>query len=352
MHSHAASEAKRVDLLAGEEWKVSLVHGLAAQELTQRLAIALRAGEACQRALAFYLRDMEVRRVHQELGYASAVQFAMNRLGMSKGRARELLRVGRRLEELVALDAAFARGELAWSKVRRIARVATKENEVRWIERCRDLSAEQVESLTGCVREGDDPPAIDRGLPQARFVKRFWLDALEHELFEQAREKLVSELGRAVADDELLSELVRLFLSSQADGSVPGRKAVDASLFRVLVRSSDALESARHAVRAEHDAIPLPEERIGTIATDATLPVRLRRRILDRDGRRCRHCGSSRSLMVHHVLWRSHGGGNHPDNLLTLCARCHGLVHERYLVIEGRQATGFRFTDREGWELS
>lgn len=93
------------------------MHGLAAQELTQRLATSLRAGEACQRALAFYLRDMEARRLHQELGYASTVQFAMNRLGMSKGRSRELLRVGRRLEELVQLDEAFARGELAWSRL-------------------------------------------------------------------------------------------------------------------------------------------------------------------------------------------------------------------------------------------
>ena len=104
------------------------------------------------------------------------------------------------------------------------------------------------------MNEGDDPPAFDRGLPQARFVKRFWLDALEHEMFEQARAKLAAELGREVTDDELLRESVRLLLSSEADGSVPGRKRVDSSLFRVLVQPSDTSGAGQHAARTEHEA--------------------------------------------------------------------------------------------------
>jgi len=48
-------------------------------------------------------------------------------------------------------------------------------------------------------------------------------------------------------------------------------------------------------------------------------------RIFERDGWRCRvpGCSSRRSLQVHHVIYRSHGGGNEDDNLAVLCATHH-----------------------------
>jgi hypothetical protein len=48
-------------------------------------------------------------------------------------------------------------------------------------------------------------------------------------------------------------------------------------------------------------------------------------RIFERDGWRCRGpgCSSRRNLQVHHVIFRSHGGGNEDDNLAVLCATHH-----------------------------
>jgi 5-methylcytosine-specific restriction endonuclease McrA len=34
-------------------------------------------------------------------------------------------------------------------------------------------------------------------------------------------------------------------------------------------------------------------------------------------------------LEVHHVIWQSEGGGDSPENLLTLCAKCHEKVHRK-----------------------
>ena len=59
--------------------------------------------------------------------------------------------------------------------------------------------------------------------------------------------------------------------------------------------------------------------------------------VLQRDGFRCQHCSyicsvkelkrKSDKLQVHHLLFKSEGGSNHPSNLITLCRRCHTLVH-------------------------
>jgi hypothetical protein len=50
-----------------------------------------------------------------------------------------------------------------------------------------------------------------------------------------------------------------------------------------------------------------------------------RYRIFERDGWRCRvpGCSSRANLQVHHVVFRSHGGGEDDGNLATLCATHH-----------------------------
>ena len=56
-------------------------------------------------------------------------------------------------------------------------------------------------------------------------------------------------------------------------------------------------------------------------------------RVLIRDRYRCFLCWSSRAVQVHHVVPRSYHGPerpadiHEPSNLVTLCARCHDLVH-------------------------
>lgn len=51
------------------------------------------------------------------------------------------------------------------------------------------------------------------------------------------------------------------------------------------------------------------------------------KRVKRRDGFRCRQCGSSGLLDVHHITPLRVGGTNNPANLKTLCRRCHGLRH-------------------------
>jgi hypothetical protein len=52
--------------------------------------------------------------------------------------------------------------------------------------------------------------------------------------------------------------------------------------------------------------------------------------ILSRDNYTCQYCkGKSKDskLQVHHIIPRSQGGSNRPNNLLTLCKTCHDKLH-------------------------
>jgi 5-methylcytosine-specific restriction endonuclease McrA len=63
----------------------------------------------------------------------------------------------------------------------------------------------------------------------------------------------------------------------------------------------------------------------------STIPPATRRKVLARDRHRCQApgCEHTKFLEVHHVESRADGGGNKPENLITLCSACHRLWHEK-----------------------
>ena len=50
--------------------------------------------------------------------------------------------------------------------------------------------------------------------------------------------------------------------------------------------------------------------------------------IRKRDGHKCAVCGTNEMrLNVHHLVTVQNGGGDNPQNLLTLCDDCHSIIH-------------------------
>ena len=67
--------------------------------------------------------------------------------------------------------------------------------------------------------------------------------------------------------------------------------------------------------------------------------------VLYRDGHKCRICGGKSKdmvLEVHHVIPRSAGGTDRPDNLITLCSHCHEGIHNGTVIPDFRKAPQFK----------
>lgn len=58
--------------------------------------------------------------------------------------------------------------------------------------------------------------------------------------------------------------------------------------------------------------------------------------VLARDGYKCQCDKSdcSKRLEVHHIVFRSNGGSNAPNNLITLCSKHHKALHDGNLTLE------------------
>ena len=74
---------------------------------------------------------------------------------------------------------------------------------------------------------------------------------------------------------------------------------------------------------------------------------RLMKRVLERDGWRCRKCGSLKDLQVHHQIRRSQQGHDALGNLVTLCAYCHMDEHGQ-LSYEAKALQAIKKTDVSG----
>jgi 5-methylcytosine-specific restriction endonuclease McrA len=71
-------------------------------------------------------------------------------------------------------------------------------------------------------------------------------------------------------------------------------------------------------------AFPKPQR----VRLDPETYDRLRKKMLERDGWRCQHCGSHFQLEVHHLVRRSQLGSDSEENLITLCRSCHQRIHK------------------------
>ena len=61
--------------------------------------------------------------------------------------------------------------------------------------------------------------------------------------------------------------------------------------------------------------------------------------VLHRDGYKCQHCKAQKvKLHVHHIVFKSKGGTDTPDNLITLCSDCHSKVHCGEIEIKGKKS--------------
>jgi len=325
---------------------LTLQEGLPLDQVVRRIGVAYASTGLRHRVVAFYLAELDARNLYQLAGYKSASRFAAARFGMSQREARELLAAGKALVHLPVINEAFALGKVCWSKVRELIKVASPQHETRWLELAQELNTDQLLLEVRLSKPGDPPRDRDdrKGLPEIRLRLNTALPPDVYAKWERARQKIQDESGSPLKEWEFVEALIDLALAFQDDGSIKGKTRCDDSCYTTTV-DTDA-----NCVETDDGALPIAPETAAMLACEADHRVSpsLRRKVLKRDGYRCRCCSSRHRLHMHHVIWYSRGGKTRFDNLVTLCRGCHSMVHAGLLVITGTFEQGWRFEDTDG----
>ncbi len=313
--------------------------------------------------------------------------------GLDLVTAREKVRIAHALPRLPLIRECFRTGELSYSKVRAITRVAGSDNEAELVQMARTHTAahvarnvaamRQVERLSEskaafdayrhrtftCHTDEDGTLVFEGRLPAD-------LGAMLIQGLDRAMEWLgnrFEETPQTVRRADALAVLAERFLSEPPHAD-DGLNTADRFQITVHAPAEALLE---HGISADdppqiEDGPVLATETLRRIACDSAIvriletgdgealdigrktrviPPALRRALKRRD-RGCRfpNCTSTRFVDGHHIVHWADGGATRLDNLVLLCRHHHRLLHEGmyYVVKDGAQ---FIFCRGDGEEI-
>src|SRR5882724_13576952 len=144
------------------------------EQLGERIAEQAAHLDAAMHRFLADLREFDQRGGWHTQGAETCAHWLSWRVGWDLVTGRERVRVARKLGEFRVIDDALRRGEVSYSKVRALVRVATPENEVLLLDHARLMTASQLEKLCRkyalVQRHGQDPHPL--GDAQRRYVRR------------------------------------------------------------------------------------------------------------------------------------------------------------------------------------
>ena len=112
--------------------------------------------------LLILVAEFDRRRGWELEGHSTCGHWLAMRTGLDLGAARERVRVARALTALPLIGAAMSRGELSFSAVRALTRVATPENEEALVELARGCTVSQLERMVRAFRLGSRESEAER----------------------------------------------------------------------------------------------------------------------------------------------------------------------------------------------
>jgi hypothetical protein len=339
-------------------------------DLEKDLVDSWRAVSQATHGFLTLLREFDLRQGWQAYGNNDCAEWLNWRCGIARNTAQEKVRTARALWDLPQIDEAFRRGDLSYSKVRALTRIALPQSECELLRFALDASAAQVEAYCRRLRNGDPAPAAAdaRRALEGRSLTRYLredgtgtisveLPGSDLDIVMQALEKV----GQTLPDDtggslfaraaDALVEMARMTLAGESAGRREPAEPTDqkatgssAETHQVIVRID---ESALRGAGGQSDhplptvrrlccdgpVIPLVQSKAGEVLhvgrRQRTVTTSLRR-ALEAQGRLCAFpgCHHERFLDAHHIHHWADGGETDLDNLMLLCTHHHTLVHE------------------------
>lgn len=367
---------------------------------------------AAEHRLLTLIAEFDAREGWAGIGIASCAHWLAWKCGISLVTARDRVRVAGALRSLPEISGAMSRGELSYSKVRALIRVATPANEAALVRLARQGTAVHVEEIVRRyrrVRRLDEATQAAAEAQRDRELRYHWdddgllvlharLPAEQGALVLQALEVAADTLRLAARGDDRddsaeSSRLIPVPGPHGTDQPFAARRADALVLMaETLLQHGAAAASPgeRHQIvvhvgasvladptrdgRAElEDGPPLAVETVRRLLCDGSIvpmtddidgnplnvgrktraiPPALRRALASRD-RGCRFPGCSHHRFTdgHHIHHWADGGETKLDNLVLLCRTHHRLVHEEGFTVGRGPAGTLVFSTPDGGRI-
>jgi len=355
---------------------------------------------AAEYRLLCLIREFDENEYWADLGICSCAHWLNFKCGIGMNAAREKVRVAHALAALPKISEGFSKGELSYSKVRAITRIADESNEDYLIMIAKHGTAHHVEKLVAKYRRARRLQDCENANQQhhERELSHYYdhdgclvikarmpaeQGALIVKALEMAMEKDFRETGVtadyvpsgqtsepepvAARRADALAEIAETYMNnSESTGSSADRYQVVVHVTADYVPSGQTshLEDGPHVtaetsrriacdssvvcVQEAHNGEPLSIGR-----RSRAIPPPMRRALGVRDGA-CRFpgCTNTRFVDGHHIKHWADGGETSLNNLILLCRHHHHLVHEGGFACEKSTRGDILFKDKRNETLA
>ncbi|MEO8549821.1 MAG: HNH endonuclease signature motif containing protein [Kofleriaceae bacterium] len=338
--------------LAAGELPMDAIREADWKELHRRLRSIAKRRVALEAEEAKCLVEAEETRLYRRLGYTTMLEYMERELHYGPHAANERLRVAHALGDLPLIAELFGEGELCFSIVRELTRVATPATEQAFVQKAQGKTAHQVQQLVAGLKPGDNPEAAP---DPTRITKRVVIEVSveTYAIWRRTKTTLDEERGERLSDDEFVRTLCRRTSAAPEGELTP--PAVQTAVTTCRSCKQTFIEGAGEALPVDEATaarLTCDAEHIGDLESDdltrvtSVIPAAIRRKVFHRDHFACAvpGCRSTQHLDVHHITHRQHGGNHSMKNLMLACFGCHQRHHEGRLIITGHAPDHLQFT--------
>ncbi len=318
--------------------------------------------------LLVLVREFEERAGFVQWGLDNCAEWLAWRCDLTMTTALEKVRVARALKMLPLVSAAFAAGELSYSKVRSLTRVASSENEEKLVtfalrhtaahvaQYCRELRCGSVDSLSMAERAwANRSLRVRRDHQRGMMTITLDLPMEAGELVEKALDKARDDEVLEIPDlvdtawsvrqaDAFMTMVMEYLSGASGEGHSKDNYLVTIHVDQSALaggdgRSAVPIETVKRLC-CDGKAVVLTEsdhgEPLSIGRKSRTVPAAIERAVRARDHNTCRFpgCRNHRFLDCHHIEHWANNGDTEIGNLMLLCPKHHTLVHEGGFRIE------------------
>jgi len=136
---------------------LDLKQGLSSEEVHKRALASRKIYGKAQKALTFWIVEMDERKLYKDFGCSNVFQYATRHLSLGEHTIAEMLRTGKALAKLPLLSDAYEKGQISSTHIREISRVAVPETEQIWFESANKSTTHQIEKMVAFTPRGGLP---------------------------------------------------------------------------------------------------------------------------------------------------------------------------------------------------
>jgi uncharacterized protein DUF222/HNH endonuclease len=353
------------------------------EELDQAIVNLCAHINASTYELLVLIREFEDRAGYLKWGLKDAAEWLSYRCDLGRSAAYEKVRVARALRKLPAISGSFSTGELSYSKVRALTRVAGDHNEQELLDFALRTTAARVEERCRELRFGTDDSIdvasrayanrsfrmsrnLERGMMTVTVELPIETGELLEKALDKAREQDVGKTPEFIDESwstqqaDAFTNLVSDYLSGygKKDSNTSDNYLVTIHVDQSALaggegRSALPIESVKRLCCDGH-AVVITEynegEPLSIGRKTRIVPAAIKRAVLAKHHQCCAFpgCQNRRFLHCHHIEHWSNGGETSIENLMPLCTRHHSLIHEGRFRIETDYRNDWTFVRPEG----